>query len=322
MNWRAMPRRSPHPRPPAVLIVDDQEWSARSLDSVLSPAGYAVMRAYTGLKGLEWARAQQPDLVFINSNLPDRPGIDLCRTMRDDPELGASIPILMLGAGRPTRDVRLAALEAGAWDVLSYPLDTQVLLLKIDAYVRAKLEVDRIQRESLVDRATGLYSIRGLQRRAHELRSVAHRNQLALACVVLAPASAYESPANEDSVADDVLRLAQGLKATARSSDAVGRLGRTEFAIVALATDAVGAKKLAERMAKAVHIAIEPDGRPLNLRAGYDAVRDVSDDPARAQALVPRATRALRTALAAGTDDWIRPFDRRASDPRTGRAEP
>ena len=39
-------------RPPLVLIANDQEWSARSLESILGPAGYAVLRAYTGRQAL------------------------------------------------------------------------------------------------------------------------------------------------------------------------------------------------------------------------------------------------------------------------------
>ena len=51
-----MPVRGVLARPPVVLIVDDQEWSTRSLESVLAPDGYAVMRAYTATAGLERAR--------------------------------------------------------------------------------------------------------------------------------------------------------------------------------------------------------------------------------------------------------------------------
>src|SRR5215213_2332018 len=51
--------------PPLVLIANDQELSSRSLESILGPAGYAVVRAYPGQQALERARTTQPDLVIL-----------------------------------------------------------------------------------------------------------------------------------------------------------------------------------------------------------------------------------------------------------------
>src|SRR4051812_17285291 len=49
----SMADRDKASRPPLVLIANDQEWSARSLESILGPNGYAVVRAYTGQQALE-----------------------------------------------------------------------------------------------------------------------------------------------------------------------------------------------------------------------------------------------------------------------------
>ena len=61
-------------RPPIVLIVDDQEWTLRSLETFLAPNGFAVMRAFTGAKGFERAVAHTPDIVVIDADLPDMTG--------------------------------------------------------------------------------------------------------------------------------------------------------------------------------------------------------------------------------------------------------
>src|SRR5579864_9776616 len=61
-------------RPPLVLLANDQEWSARSLESILGPNGYAVLRAYTGKQVLDLARSAQPDLVIMDIRLPDMDG--------------------------------------------------------------------------------------------------------------------------------------------------------------------------------------------------------------------------------------------------------
>src|SRR5688500_20184051 len=68
--------------PPLVLLASDQEWSTRSLESVLGPHGFASVRAYTGRQALELIRRTHPDVVIIDSGMPDIPGVDLCVQLR------------------------------------------------------------------------------------------------------------------------------------------------------------------------------------------------------------------------------------------------
>ena len=311
-----MPDRGVLVRPPVVLIIDDQEWSTRSLESVLAPNGYAVTRAYNMAKGLERARAQPPDLVFVSLNLPDGDGVSVCRNLRSSLEFRDSIPILIISPERPTRDQRLAALEAGAWEFVSYPIDAHELLLRLDAYVRAKFETDQARERCLVDEPTGLYNIRGLERRARELRSLAYRDKQALACVVLAPllpaagGEASEVLLDEAGIATLTKRIGRALRELGRVSDAIGRLGQSEFAILAPSTDGIGAAKLASRLADAILEPGDEDGDlpELLLRAGYDAVTNVRETPVEARDLLLHATIALRKARSNGNGDWIQAF--------------
>jgi len=58
-------------RRPLVLIANDQEWSARSLESILAPNGFTVLRAYTGQQALQRARTAAPDLIILDAQMPD-----------------------------------------------------------------------------------------------------------------------------------------------------------------------------------------------------------------------------------------------------------
>ena len=156
-------------RPPLVLIANDQEWSARSLESILAPNGYAVLRAYTGQQALERARAARPDLVILDAQMPDIHGVEVCRTLRADPRFSTTTPLIITTAGPSGRTQRLEAYRAGAWEFFGQPLDGEALLLKLETYLKSKLEVDRIRDENLLDHATGLYNMRGLSRRAREI---------------------------------------------------------------------------------------------------------------------------------------------------------
>src|SRR5204863_3678759 len=99
-----------------------------------------------------------------------------------------------------------------------------------------------------------LCHLRGLPGRARELGAQPSRLHAALACVALAPDFGDSAPGSEppNAVLEAVVaQLAGAFRATGRISDAIGRLGPTEFAVVASGTDAGGAVRLAERLANA-----------------------------------------------------------------------
>src|SRR5919202_3972889 len=182
-----MAQREKAPSTPLVLIANDQEWSARSLESILGPNGYTVVRAYTGQQALERAWTAQPDLIILDAQMPDMHGFDVCRALRGDPRFGATTPIVITTSGPSGRTQRLEAYRAGAWEFLGQPLDGESLLLKLATFLQCKREVDVLREENLLDSGTGLYNMRGLARRAREIGADALRRREALACVVFAP---------------------------------------------------------------------------------------------------------------------------------------
>jgi PleD family two-component response regulator len=272
-----------HRRPPLVLIVNDQEWSTRSLESILAPSGYAVLRAYTGSKGLERALAARPDVILVGAALPDMDGLELCRAMRDDPRITPSTPIIVTTTGRPGRNERLGALRAGAWDYLGQPLDAEELLLRFEGFVRAKQDADRAREEGMIDALTGLYSVSGLSRRARELGSQAYRQRGPFACVVFRA----EGPEHEATVEQTVRGFADRLRSLGRSSDAIGRIGEAEFALFAPGADADGAKAIIDRLT-------ESDADHL-LSAGFYAVPDYRNANLQPQDMLTRAAESIRS---------------------------
>ncbi len=282
-------------RPPLVLIANDEEWWTRSLESFLAPAGYAILRAYNGQQALARAREAKLDLIFLDAGLPDVPGIEVCRKLRDDPWISRTTPILITTAGRCTREMRLEALGAGAWDYLGLPLDADELLLRLESYMQAKFDADRSQQESLTDPLTGLYNLHGLMRRARELGSDAYRHNRALACVAFAPHLASAASDAGDAFWGAVDHVAGVFRANGRVSDAIGRVRQGEFVVIAPATNEVGARKLAERLAAEVEAALTSDKTSgVKLLAGYDAVPDFRTAGIQPAALLAGATTALR----------------------------
>lgn len=298
-----MSTRSSRAHPPLTLIANSQEWHSRSLESILGPHGYAVLRAYTAKQAVERAQAARPDLIIIDTDLPDRDGLEVCRELRADPGISDATPILITSPGHASRQKRLDALRAGAWDFIGSALDGEELPLRLDAYMRAKQEVDRAREESLLDELTGLYNIRGLARRARELGSQSFRQKEPFACIVLTPLMQNEQGAAlSAALASEVVEtLAQVLRESGRTSDAIGMVGPGEFAVIAQGTDSDGAVGLVERLTRAVSNSIATPG--FRVAAGYDAVPNYHDAPIEPGDMLMRASLAMRLSRsdAAGT---------------------
>jgi two-component system phosphate regulon response regulator PhoB len=112
-----------------ILIIEDESDIQTLLRYNLDKEGYAVTVAGTGGDGLAEMRRKPYDLVLLDLMLPDRDGLDVCRTMRADPAL-ANIPVIMITAKGEESDVVLG-LGLGADDYVIKPFRIKELLARI-----------------------------------------------------------------------------------------------------------------------------------------------------------------------------------------------
>ena len=267
-------------RPARILIANDQEWAARSVETILVAEGYEVQRAYTGRQALQRAFEAPPDLIILDNQMPDLSGAEVCRLLRQDSRVGHATPILLSTAGPAGRQQRIEAHEAGAWEFYGQPLDPELLLLKIRIYLEVKTAADRLVHETLVDELTGLYNTRGMLRRTEELLAEARRNQRDVASITVE----LEDPARAEAL-DEATTLARKMgeivRGSVRAADVVGRIGPLRFAVVSSGSPRQGAERLADRLLQALHALANGQGA-LPVRA---EVHDVPlEEVARADA--------------------------------------
>ncbi len=311
-----MRKTPPSARPVGVLIASEQEWTSRSLASILAPQGYWVQKAFTRAQAVAHIRRDPPDAIIIDEQLPDGDGHELCRDLYEQDLISPSTPVFLALSRSPTRRDRLAAMRAGAWACLGQPLDAEELVAALGVFVPAKLDADHARRTGLVDEMTGVYNARGLTRRAQELGADAARRRSGLACILLAP----DTESGEPPLAL-VRRIAQTLRSATRNSDAIGRLEPASFAIVALDTDATQVRHLAERLAAAI---LAKDGRAesqppaFRLRAGFHGVANFRTASIDSAELMLRATAALQRARSDLPDAWLQGFDDGGGDGTNG----
>ena len=112
-----------------ILIIDDSELMVKIITDILVEAGYQVISAPDGFKGIQKVREEKPDLVVLDVVMPGMSGFELCKTLRDD-ESNNLMPIIML-TSQDNEDDKLTGLELGADDYITKPFNSRELLSRV-----------------------------------------------------------------------------------------------------------------------------------------------------------------------------------------------
>lgn len=154
------------------------------------------------------------------------------------------------------------------------------------------------------DPETGLLNRHGLTRRARELLWLESLQHGVLSCLVV---RVHVDAGIVDRIAQ---HCAATLRSSVRLSDVIARLAPTDFAVVAPDTDARGARKLAERLAAGIrkYFAQPESQNKVRIVVGYEVVSNLARAPIGAEALLLRASSAVRAGKADTEQRWIRRF--------------
>ena len=126
---------------PKILIVEDEPDIVELLVYNLDQAGFKTEAVFNGADALDRAKIEPPDLVLLDLLLPEVDGLEVCRTLKRDPET-AGIPIIMLTAKGEAID-RIVGLELGADDYITKPFSPREVLLRVRAVLRRAPNVPR-----------------------------------------------------------------------------------------------------------------------------------------------------------------------------------
>jgi DNA-binding response OmpR family regulator len=115
-----------------ILIVDDEADIRLVLRTMLERAGHDVLECDRGKPVLDLVRAEQPDVVLLDVQLPDIDGLAVLGAMRSEP--ATNVPVMLVSAY--ATDAHIASgLEQGAADYVVKPFRRDDLLARIDAIV-------------------------------------------------------------------------------------------------------------------------------------------------------------------------------------------
>jgi DNA-binding response OmpR family regulator len=119
-----------------ILLIEDEEDIAALIKLQAELSGYKMIVETDGLNGFRAIERENPEIVILDIMLPGMNGLDVCRKVKNVPEL-KHIPIILISAKSEELDVILG-LELGADDYVTKPFSPKVLFSRIKAVMRRK----------------------------------------------------------------------------------------------------------------------------------------------------------------------------------------
>jgi diguanylate cyclase (GGDEF)-like protein len=138
---------------PRILLVDDDPAIIQALRRALTGVGELYF-ATNGRQALQMVRELRPDAVLLDAGMPDIGGLQVCETLRADPEL-VDVPVLFVTRHNEP-EMEQAALEAGAVDFITKPIRPSIVAMRVKTHLRLRAANDRLRRLASIDSLTGL----------------------------------------------------------------------------------------------------------------------------------------------------------------------
>ncbi len=123
-----------------VLLVDDDPMQVALLRGILLRDGYLLEAAHDGAAAIQTVTERAPDVVLLDLHMPAADGFSVLEQMQADAWM-CRIPVIVITASDDRQD-RLRALEMGATDFVSKPVDRDELRARVRSLVRAKRHAD------------------------------------------------------------------------------------------------------------------------------------------------------------------------------------
>lgn len=285
-----------------VLIIDDDPFSAKLIDSCLRDAGLMSSFCTDPNLAINTIVAELPDLIVLDVAMPGVDGFDICRRVRAHPALQFT-PVIFV-TRRGDLEQRVRGLEVGGNDYISKPFEPQELVARVRSHLQ---RLSELRNMAIRDGLTRCFNHKYFKMRLEQEMSRArrYRDNLTLGMLDID----YFKQINDTHghpAGDAVLaHLANIVVASVRSTDVVARYGGEEFGILFVQAGATEAgiitNRLRERIAQhrfsiAAGVAgAEPIEIPVTVSIG---VAQYFDDDM--QSFLRRADGALYDAKRAG----------------------
>ncbi len=126
-----------------ILIVDDEEFNRRLLRGILASTGHYIFEAVDGIEALRLVEENLPDIILLDIMMPEMDGFSACRKLKASDETN-DIPVLMITSLNDVDDY-VRAIDSGADDFITKPVNATALLARIKGFLRNKQLSDKVK---------------------------------------------------------------------------------------------------------------------------------------------------------------------------------
>ena len=207
-----------------ILIVDDEKISLRMTDHILSTE-YDTLCAASGKDAISLYHEHHPDLVLSDLRMPEIDGFTLQKTLQE--EIGEQIPFMFMTADR-NDESESKGFAIGALDFIRKPFRADVLLKRVSNILSTVEQIQGLKKAAETDPMTGLLNKASSQ---EEIDIVCKNNPGALMMIDLDSFKPVNDIYGHDMGDKVLIRFAEILRSTIRSTDLAGRMGGDEFVI-------------------------------------------------------------------------------------------
>lgn len=209
-----------------ILVIDDTELTVNLIKEILTDAGYDVIVANDGVKGLQMVREEKPDLVILDVVMPGLDGFEVCKILRED-ESNNLMPILML-TSQDNEDDKLTGLELGVDDYIIKPFNHRELTSRV------RNTLKRIDRNRWANPLTGLQG--NIEIHAEINKRIAKNEMFAVVYLDLDNFKAYNDVYGFTS-GDRAIKLTadiilSNVHMVSNAGDFIGHIGGDDFVVI------------------------------------------------------------------------------------------
>jgi diguanylate cyclase (GGDEF)-like protein len=231
-----------------VLIADNMPSNVEVLNEVLS-VDYKIIFAANGKDAVRLTKEQNPDLVLVDTIMPDMDGYEVLAQIKSDPET-SDIPVIFI-TGKNDEEDESKGLNAGVVDYIIKPIRNSIVKARVHSQMELKRYRDALKTLSNIDGLTGIANRRRFDQVLSDEWKRGRRNQNRMSLVIM-DIDFFKSFNDHYGhlAGDDCLRkVAQKIAEVARRPpDLAARYGGDEFVLLLPETDDIGALNVATRV--------------------------------------------------------------------------
>ena len=263
-----------------------------------------MIEAGSAQEAVDRAYADQPDLILLDVQMPDRNGYEVCITLKAD-QATRDIPIVFL-TGRDSTDDEVKGLRIGATDFIKKPVVPEVLKTRVNLILKMRRMTKHLEYLARTDPLSGAFNRRHFMESfdAEIKRARRYKHTLCALMIDIDHFKSINDSYGHDVGDDAIKKTVDATREMLRSEDTLGRLGGEEFAVILPETDVEGARLVAERIRERISdIRIVTSQKPCTFTASLGLTEFRENDEI--ADMLKRSDEALYEAKEAGRDRVI-----------------